>query len=403
MAAPENHHHQTSSPPHHHLVDDPVQMAKQMSRSTNSQNDDEESLFSPTMDFRKLMAMTGAFYWFIMTTIIVPTACVSTCILILPIMIFSLKLFNKLEHVLCTLVNDHWVGVGQYMGLTVEEYGDDISAVAEKRALFMANHLGLIDHFCLMTAFHNKPPITGKYLWVIYNIWKMTPLGALWTAHGNFFINGGASKRAGALQEFRDHLKNNFWKHDFGWIVMYPEGSRLFIIKNAEKKFAEKNNFEPFKHCAHPRIGAAHAVLSVCGPSDKSLKKSRTGNGAPVEYIIDCTLGYPNGKIVVLSDAILGEWPGSNSNVSIHYNIHKVQSEWSNEEIFKEWLYKQYEKKDKLLDDFYRTGQFPGKPRPVHFSIFRNALVQIFWITVFYANYSIWIRPLGLYLFSFFY
>uniref|UniRef100_A0A914Z918 Phospholipid/glycerol acyltransferase domain-containing protein n=1 Tax=Panagrolaimus superbus TaxID=310955 RepID=A0A914Z918_9BILA len=372
-----------------------------MSRSTTSRNDEEESLFAPVMDFRKLMAMIITFYWFIMTVFIVPAACVSTCTLMLPIMIFSMKYFNKFEHILCTMVNEHWVASGQYTGLTVEEYGDDITTVADKRALFLANHLGLVDHYCLMTAFQNKPSVAGKYMWVIFNIWKSTPLGVMWSAHGNFFINGGASKRAGVLQQFRDHLINNFWKFDYGWVVMYPEGSRLFLIKNSEKQFAEKNGIEPFKHCAHPRIGAAHSVLSVCGPSEKSSTKARVGNNPPMEYIIDCTLGYPNGKVPGLGEAMLGEW--HYSNVAIHYSIHKVKPEWSNEEVLKEWMYKQYEKKDKLLEDYYRTGKFPGQPRQITYSIFRNVLVQLFWITLFYAHYSIWIRPFGLYLSSFIY
>uniref|UniRef100_A0AC34FTD4 Phospholipid/glycerol acyltransferase domain-containing protein n=1 Tax=Panagrolaimus sp. ES5 TaxID=591445 RepID=A0AC34FTD4_9BILA len=405
-----------------------------MSRSTTSRNDEEESLLAPVMDFRKLMAMIITFYWFIMTVFIVPAACVSTCILVCPIMIFSMKYFNLIEHTLCNMVNEHWVASGQYTGLTVEdmkyfnliehtlcnmvnehwvasgqytgltveEYGDDITTVADKRALFLANHLGLVDHYCLMTAFQNKPSVAGKYMWVIFNIWKSTPLGIMWGAHGNFFINGGASKRAGVLQQFRDHLINNYWKFDYGWVVMYPEGSRLFLIKNSEKQFAEKNGIEPFKHCAHPRIGAAHSVLSVCGPSEKSLTKARVGgNNPPMEYIIDCTLGYPNGNVPGLGEAMLGEW--HYSNVAIHYSIHKVKPEWSNEEVLKEWMYKQYEKKDKLLEDYYRTGKFPGQPRQISYSIFRNVLVQIFWITLFYAHYSIWIRPFGLYLSSFIY
>jgi lysophosphatidylglycerol acyltransferase 1 len=394
MIAAEN--HRPPQPHHHHH---PVQMAKQMSRSTTA-NDEEESLFSPALDFRKLMAYVGTFYWLIMTFFIVPAACVSTCILLLPIMIFSMKYFNKLEHMLCSMVNEHWTASGQYTGLTIEEYGDDITTIADKRSLFLANHLGLVDHYCLMTAFQNKPTVAGKYMWVIYNIWKSTPLGVMWTAHGNFFINGGASKRAGVLQQFREHLINNYWKFDYGWVVMYPEGSRLFLIKNSEKAFAEKNGIKPFTNCAHPRIGAAHAVLSVCGPSEKSSTKARVGSGAPMEYIIDCTLGYPNGNVPKLGKAMFGEW--LNSNVAIHYSIHPIQPEFANEEVLKEWMYKQYEKKDKLLEDYYRTGKFPGKPRPISYSIFRNVLVEIFWITLFYAHYSIWIRPFGLYLSSFF-
>jgi hypothetical protein len=66
----------------------------------------------------------------------------------------------------------------------VSEYGDDINEVADKRVLFLCNHLGLVDHFCLMTAFYNKKNLPGRYLWVIFNIWKWTPLGAMCKCNG---------------------------------------------------------------------------------------------------------------------------------------------------------------------------------------------------------------------------
>lgn len=48
--------------------------------------------------------------------------------------------------------------------IVVVEYGDDISEYADKRCLCLVNHLGLIDHFCLMTAFHDKQLLAGKVL-----------------------------------------------------------------------------------------------------------------------------------------------------------------------------------------------------------------------------------------------
>ncbi|KAE9548880.1 hypothetical protein FO519_007905 [Halicephalobus sp. NKZ332] len=343
---------------------------------------------------KKLMAMIGAFYWFIMTVIVVPTACTFTFASFWPLIFVNLNVFNKLVHGLCVFVNDHWVGAGQYSGIAISEYGDDISKLSKKRVLFLANHLGLIDHFCLMTSFHNKKHVIGNYLWVIYNIWKSTPLGVMWTAHGNFFINGGADKRKMVLEDFKNHLKNYYWKHDFGWIVMYPEGSRLYLIKNSEKRFAEKNGLEPFKHCAHPRTGAAHTVLDVCGPTDESYTTARSGLGGPVEYIIDCTLGYPKGKVGGLGEVMVGEWPEGNSNVAIHYKIHKVLPEWSDESVLRDWLYKQYEEKDKMLDRYYKTGSFAGASRQVQFSLARNVFVQIVWMALFYAHYTFWMKPL---------
>ncbi|VDK66583.1 unnamed protein product [Gongylonema pulchrum] len=100
----------------------------------------------------------------------------------------------------------------------------NIFQLSEKRVLFLANHLGLADHFVIMSALRNKGSIVEKYMWVIYNIWKMTPLGVMWIIHGNYFVSGGASKRKQVLEEFKSHLRRNYWKNDHRWIIMYPEG-----------------------------------------------------------------------------------------------------------------------------------------------------------------------------------
>jgi hypothetical protein len=124
---------------------------------------------------------------------------------------------------------------------------------------------------------------------------------------------------------------------------MYPEGSRLYLIREAEKRFAEKNGLKPLKNCCHPRAGAAHAAISICGP--KSSGEANVVDSPPFEFIVDCTLGYPKGKVVDLGKAMLGEWPDGDSNVAVHYRIHKVQAEWQDEEKLKKWLYARYEEK----------------------------------------------------------
>jgi 1-acyl-sn-glycerol-3-phosphate acyltransferase len=124
---------------------------------------ESDSFMSSAMDFRKLMALVGTFYWFVVTIIVVPTACVTTLFIFLyPILLFSRDVFNRLEHALCRMVNDHWVSTGQFSGLNVTEYGEEIRQYADKRVLFICNHLGLVDHFCLMTAFHDKASLSGR-------------------------------------------------------------------------------------------------------------------------------------------------------------------------------------------------------------------------------------------------
>lgn len=126
---------------------------------------------------------------------------------------------------------------------------------------------------------------------------------------------------------------------------------------------------------------------------DNSL--SRSGNPGPIEYIIDCTLGYPKGKVADMGQIMLGEWPDEDSTVAVHYRVYEAKPEFADEPTLRKWLYERYEEKDKLLAKFYETGKFPGEGRPVHFSLAKNLMVQVFWIALFYFHYNFWIRPLA--------
>ncbi|KAI1698118.1 putative 1-acyl-sn-glycerol-3-phosphate acyltransferase acl-12 [Ditylenchus destructor] len=160
-------------------------------------------------------------------------------------------------------------------------------------------------------------------------------------------------------------------------------GSRLFLIQDAEKEYCKKFGLTPFRNCAHPRSSAAFAVLSECSELNPETKD------APVEYVIDCTLGYPKGVVAGLGEAMIGEWPNDTTTVAIHYKVHKVKREWTEDEAkLKEWLYEQYKAKDDLLEEYYKTGTFPGKRRRVEFSLVHSVMVQVFWCALFYFHYN---------------
>uniref|UniRef100_A0A0K0EYX5 PlsC domain-containing protein n=1 Tax=Strongyloides venezuelensis TaxID=75913 RepID=A0A0K0EYX5_STRVS len=352
--------------------------------------------YVPLSNFSNFINVSIAIMWLTMTALIVPICVVLIRYIFLePIRWINHKWFNYLEHKVCHLVNDHWVGAGAFTGLQVIEYGDDLTKIQDERVLFMPNHLGLLDHFILMTSFFNKNTLAGRYIWVIFNIWKWTPLGFMWTAHGNFFINGGAGKREKVLRDFRDHLNGIYWKNDLGYIVMYPEGSRFYLIKESGAKFALKNNLEPLTNCAYPRTGAAKAILDVVGP--KNVDKNDSSR-KPIEYLVDCTLGYPKGIVPDIRDALLQEWPCGNSKVGIHFKIHKITEDMCNEDVLQQFLYKCYEEKDKLLDYYYKHDTFPNtKARPISYPWSRMIFVESFWLSIFFASYYVIIKPLSIY------
>lgn len=127
---------------------------------------------------------------------------------------------------------------------------------------------------------------------------------------------------------------------------------------------------------------------------------SRCGAGPAVEYIIDATLGYPKGAVPNIGSAIVGEWPSSDGRVCVHYDVYKVDPEWANETNLQAFLYKRYQAKDELLQQFYTTNSFPGEARPVVVSQLMMLLTEWIWIFLYYTHYTIWIRPLFSYMVS---
>ncbi|EFO23260.1 acyltransferase [Loa loa] len=350
-----------------------------------------------SMDVRKVIALIGAFYWTIMTVFVVPGIITATFLTVMiPTLCISVSWFNWLDHKLCRMVNDHWSSAVQIAGINIVEYGDDISQLSEKRVLFLANHLGLADHFVIMSALRNKGTVVEKYLWVIYNIWKMTPMGVMWTIHGNYFVDGGAAKRDQMIENFKTHLKRNYWKYDHRWIIMYPEGARLYRIKESNARYAAREGYKVFRHCALPRTGAAHATIEITTNADYAAIKD---TNASLEYIVDCTLGYQNGDVPSIGNWLLGELPNGIPNVAVHYKIYRIRPEWKDENILKHWLYDIYEKKDELLEKYYQSGIFPmdsqHHPTVVRTSMSRCLFVEAFWLSLLYLHYTIWMKSVA--------
>ncbi|VDK89219.1 unnamed protein product [Litomosoides sigmodontis] len=324
------------------------------------------------MDVRKVIALIGAFYWTVMTVFVVPGIIAATFLTVMvPALFISVSWFNWLDHKLCRMVNDHWSSAVQIAGINILEYGDDISKLSEKRVLFLANHLGLADHFVIMLALRNKGTVVEKYLWVIYNVWKMTPLGMMWIIHGNYFVDGGAAKRNQMIEDFKTHLKRNYRKYDHRWIIMYPEGARLYRIKESNARYAARQGYKIFRHCALPRTGAAHAAIEITTATDYATIQDTDSS---LEYIVDCTLGYENGDVPSIGSWLLGEFRNGIPNVAIHY-------------------------KDQLLEKYYQSGIFPMNsqhhPTVVRTSMSTCLFVEAFWLLLLYLHYWVWLKSVA--------
>ena len=88
-------------------------------------------------------------------------------------------------------------------------------------------------------------------------------------------------------------------------------------------------------------------LLSGLQKKNKSLK-----------YVIDVTIGYMNGRpIDLLNNLVTGDTDPCQT--VIHYRKYPATSVPRSEAMLTHWLYERFSEKDRLLDHFYRTGNFP--------------------------------------------
>ncbi|CDR32725.1 Acyltransferase C-terminal domain-containing protein [Caenorhabditis elegans] len=58
---------------------------------------------------------------------------------------------------------------------------------------------------------------------------------------------------------------------------------------------------------------------------------------------------------------------GGGKPFAIHYEIFKMDPKWKDEEELKNFLFDRYQKKDKLLESYYKTGSFSSESKEAQF------------------------------------
>ena len=78
-----------------------------------------------------------------------------------------------------------------------------------------------------------------------------------------------------------------------------------------------------------------------------------------LKYVIDVTIGYTNGRpIDLLNNLVAGDM--KTCQTVIHYRKYPAATVPRSETMLMHWLYERFAEKDRLLDHFYRTGNFPA-------------------------------------------
>ncbi|QEU61949.1 Cst26 [Kluyveromyces lactis] len=152
--------------------------------------------------------------------------------------------------------------------------------------------------------------------------------------------------------EAKVEKKGEQWPY---WLILFPEGTNLSAGTRARNKaFAEKSRLSPFKHVLLPRTTG----LKFC------LQKLRNS----CEYVYDITIAYSGVRaeeygqdIYKLGNIFLkGKAP---KLVDIYIRAIRLDDiPLEDDEEFHSWLFSVWDLKDKLLDNYYKTGSFQLDP-----------------------------------------
>ncbi|XP_026731098.1 acyl-CoA:lysophosphatidylglycerol acyltransferase 1-like [Trichoplusia ni] len=310
-----------------------------------------------------------------------------------------------------------WVWSSETGMRFVIETGDEPAACNGRRTLVLANHQSTADVPMLMAAWNPRPGVLPNLMWIMDRVFKFTNFGIVSVLHEDFFIQAGKAKRDQSLEDLRQHIHKYYIPLARQFMVLFPEGGFLHKRREVSQRFAEKNNLPKLEYVSLPRAGAMKVIMEEVGPhrdqdagpsKEDSTKKDDNFNqsnansklivetkvGDSIEWILDVTIAYPDRIPLHLQDVVCGIRPSCTTH--LHYRLYPSSEVPSDTEGMTQWLYDRFIEKDKLLEEFYRTGKFPTKgsgphlARVVRQDNLRYLILHLFFITSTYLQYTVW-------------
>uniref|UniRef100_A0A2M4BQ02 Putative lysophosphatidylglycerol acyltransferase 1 n=1 Tax=Anopheles marajoara TaxID=58244 RepID=A0A2M4BQ02_9DIPT len=375
--------------------------------------------------------------WAVIRTVLVVANniyCVPTY-LVWMFLLWPLKKIHETYYYRIEGVLFHWLLANVSMwswtaGYEVVEMGDDITTAFDRRTLVLANHQSTSDVPLLMAAFNAKKGILPNIMWIMDRLFKYTNFGAVSLVHQDFFIASGKNNRDKSLQQLKSHIEKCYVPRKRKWMVLFPEGGFLRKRKEVSQRFAEKNNLPVLNNVTLPRVGAMKAIMDVLGaPMDindasieyamqEATKQSESNStiinseaiskddddcdncketsyamlngqsGGCLEYVLDITIAYPQGVPLDLPNIVHGI--RDPCQTFLFYKLYHCSEVPRESETLTQWLYNRFYEKEKLLEEFYRTGSWPASctvpPTVVHQDLLRFLLIHLFFITSTYVH-----------------
>ncbi|KAK6025546.1 hypothetical protein OSTOST_08550 [Ostertagia ostertagi] len=137
------------------------------------------------------------------------------------------------------------------------------------------------------------------------------------------------------------------------WLLIFPEGTRYSLKRKdsilASQEFCRRKGIPEFKNVLSPRVGGIFM----------SLERLET-----LDAVYDVTIGYGQTRLPKrrglapnMFEFTCGGPAGR--TLSIHVKRHSAKEMRVSRKELQEWTIKAYQEKDKLLESFYETGEFP--------------------------------------------
>lgn len=271
--------------------------------------------------------------------------------LLYPIFLLSPAAYYKIEETMFNWMLSMVSCWSYTAGYQIAESGDSLDESMKEKILFMPNHQSTADVPFLMTIFSPRNGYSGKVMWLMDKVFKYTNFGVISWIHDDFFIQAGKSTRDQSLRELRTHLRRVFIEKGRDCLVLFPEGGFLRKRKAVSQSFAKKMDLPAFELVTVPRTGALDVIMEELGPNATSPPNSR------ITKVVDVTIAYPEGKPLDLQSIITG-WRNP-CTTHVHYRVFDTSELPQESAKLFQWMVNRYEEKERLLAEFYRTGEFP--------------------------------------------
>lgn len=296
----------------------------------------------------------------------------------------------------------HWllamVSLWSYTaGYDVVEVGDDITECLDDRTLIIANHQSTADVPLLFACFNPKKQVLPNIMWIMDSLFKYTNFGIVSVIHKDFFIMSGKDKRDKSLEALAEHLLNTYIPLRRKWMVLFPEGGFLRKRRAVSHKYAEKMNLPKFENVSLPRVGAFQIIMESVGPKSTcnnncSAVKNQLAKTEKLQWVLDITIAYPKGWPIDLSHIVFGH--REPCQTVLFYRLYPCKEVPEDSESLTKWLFERWAEKEKMLEHFYKTGEFSSEfrhnemcpPKAVVQDYLRFLILHVFFIASTYIH-----------------